>query len=126
MSVLSGTYVRQRILEASKRAHVGHIGSALSVADIIAVLFDGILCGFGSQDINRDRFVMSKGHAALAVYAALYCKGILSQAQFESYCLEGTQLGTHPEHVLPGIDFSTGSLGQGLLLSVGGLSDGKQ
>jgi len=115
----TGKRIRQLILEMSKLAHVGHIGSALSVADIVAVLFSGELNEVGTRAADRDRFVMSKGHAALALYAAMYCLGSITRAQLETYCKDGTQLGTHPEHSLLGIDFSTGSLGQGLSIGVG-------
>jgi transketolase len=109
----------QIILEQSKRAHVGHIGSALSVADIVATLYADVLAISSPEDSNRDRFILSKGHAALALYAALFLKGWLSQEQLDSFCSDGTLLGVHPEHALPGVDFATGSLGQGLSLGAG-------
>lgn len=111
--------IRQIILEQSKRAHVGHIGSALSIADIIAALYGGALHIPAPADPERDRFVLSKGHAVLAVYAALHLRGWLSKEYLHTYCGDGTMLGVHPEHVLAGIDFSTGSLGQGLSIGVG-------
>src|SRR5262249_59137477 len=58
--------LRRIVLEQSKRANVGHIGSALSIADLVAVLYCGVLRGVGTDDPGRDRFVLSKGHAALA------------------------------------------------------------
>lgn len=115
---LSGQ-IRRIILDRAKRAHVGHIGPALSVADILAVLFGGVVKGAGTDAPDRDRFVLSKGHAGLALYAALHCKGILTREQLDTYCQDGSLLGTHPEHALPGIDFSTGSLGHGLSFGVG-------
>jgi transketolase len=105
------------ILEQAHRAGVGHIGSALSVVEILAGVF-GVLRG-DPDDPDRDRFVMSKGHAALALYAALNAAGRLSREQLESYCGDGTLLGTHPEHELVGIDFSSGSLGHGLSIGAG-------
>ena len=110
--------VRQLVIEQSYRASVGHIGSALSVADILAALFAGTLRG-DPWDRERDRFILSKGHAALGLYAVLFAKGRLSAQQLESFCGEGTSLGVHPEHVLDGIDFSTGSLGHGLSIGAG-------
>ena len=68
--------IRRIVLEQSKRADVGHIGSALSVADIVAALYAGDL---NPDAPDRDRFVLSKGHAALALYAALYLTGRLTQ-----------------------------------------------
>jgi transketolase len=113
------TGIRRLVLEQSKRAHVGHIGSCLSVADILAVLADEVLRGRQPDDPGRDRFVLSKGHAALALYAALHLIGQLSRERLETFCTDGASLGTHPEHVVPGIDFSTGSLGQGLSIGCG-------
>jgi transketolase len=119
MHEVTSKRIRQHILDQSKRAHVGHIGSALSVADIIAVLFDGRLADLGSHKPDRDRFILSKGHAALALYAVLCCKGILTEEQLATYCGDGSLLGTHPEKELAGVDFSTGSLGQGLSFGAG-------
>lgn len=70
-------------------------------------------------DQDRDRFILSKGHAALAVYAALYLKGWLTATNLNTYCGNDTLLGVHPEHALKGIEFSTGSLGQGLSIGAG-------
>jgi transketolase len=98
---------------------VGHIGSSLSVADIVGTLYAAVLRGHGPDDPNRERFVLSKGHACLAAYAALHEIGEISDAELNSFCAEGSQLGTHPEHVLRGIDFSTGSLGHGLSIATG-------
>ncbi|MGB6066164.1 MAG: transketolase [Desulfomonilaceae bacterium] len=111
--------VRRIIIEESKRAYVGHIGSALSVADIIAVLFEGELNLPGTNDPLRDRFILSKGHAALALYAALCLNGTLNRDQLQTYCCDGSLLGVHPEHSLEGIEFSTGSLGHGLSIGAG-------
>ena len=111
--------IRQIVLRESKRANVGHIGSALSIADILAVLYAGTLRAASPRDSDRDRFVLSKGHAALALYAALSLRGWLDPASLASYCADDSLLGVHPEHVLPGVDFSTGSLGQGLAFGAG-------
>jgi transketolase len=111
--------IRRTILEQSKRANVGHIGSCLSIADIIAVLYGDVLRVAHPGHQDRDRLVLSKGHAALALYAALYGRGWISEQELNSFCSDGSRLGVHPEHDLPGIDFSTGSLGQGLSLAAG-------
>lgn len=118
-SQVSSRRIRQIILEQSKRAHVGHIGSALSIADLIAVLYAKILRASDPPDPERDRFILSKGHAALAVYAALFLKNWLTEEKLNTFCTDGTTLGVHPEHRLPGVDFSTGSLGHGLALGAG-------
>ncbi len=114
-----GTRIRRIILEQSKRAHVGHIGSALSVADVLAVLYGRVMRIPAPEDPDRDRFILSKGHSALALYAALHLKGWLSSETLDSYCGDDSLLGVHPEHALRGVDFSTGSLGQGLSMGAG-------
>jgi transketolase len=107
------------VLEQSKRANVGHIGSALSIADIIAVLYDGVLNVPEPNHPERDRFILSKGHAALALYAALAQRGWLAPGQLDTYCADGGLLGLHPEPALTGVDFATGSLGHGLSYGAG-------
>jgi transketolase len=109
--------IRRTIIEQSYRAHVGHIGSALSIADLVAAVVCGTARLDGGED--RDRVVLSKGHAALALYAALDLNGSLEKGAIDTYCADGTLLGVHPEHGLPGVDFCTGSLGQGLSLGTG-------
>ena len=111
--------IRQIVLRESKRANVGHIGSALSVADILAVLYTTALRAASPRDPDRDRFVLSKGHAALALYAALSLRGWLDPELLQTYCADDSLLGVHPEHELPGVDFSTGSLGMGLAFGAG-------
>ena len=111
--------IRRIVLEQSKRANVGHIGSALSIADIVATLYARVLRIRYPEDPDRDRFVLSKGHAVLAVYAALHLSGWLSEAELNTFCADGSLLGVHPEHALRGIDFSTGSLGMGLSFGAG-------
>jgi transketolase len=107
------------VLEQSKRANVGHIGSCLSVADILAVLYGGVLRADGSKSPDRDRFILSKGHAALALYAALHQRGWIGDDELDTFCGDHTLLGVHPEQALAGVDFSTGSLGQGLSIGAG-------
>jgi transketolase len=116
---VTGTAIRRIVLEQSKRANVGHIGSALSVADLVAALYGRVLRLPRSDHPDRDRFILSKGHAVLAVYAALALRGQLPAEQLETYCGDASVLGVHPEHVLPGVDFSTGSLGHGLSFAAG-------
>jgi transketolase len=110
--------IRRTIIEQSKRAKVGHIGSALSIADILAALYGGIL-DLPTDRSQRDRLVLSKGHAALALYAALELTRHVPPGTTGSYCADGTQLGVHPERDVDGVDFCTGALGQGLSIAVG-------
>jgi transketolase len=117
MTTPVATTVRRSILEQSRRANIGHIGSCLSIADILAVLADRVLRLDAGED--RDRFVLSKGHAALAWYCALHAVGRLSDDELCTFSTDGTLLGGHPEHALDGVDFSTGSLGHGLGIAAG-------
>jgi transketolase len=111
--------VRRHVLEQSRRAHVGHIGSALAISDLVALLYGRLLVGQDPDDSDRERVVLSKGHAALALYAALHLAGYISEADLNTYCGDDSLLGVHPEHALKGVDFSTGSLGQGLSIAAG-------
>jgi transketolase len=109
--------IRRTIIEQSRRANVGHIGSALSIADLVAAVLGGATNP--DRGADRDRFVLSKGHAALALYAALQLRGDLADGAIATYCADGTALGVHPEHAINGVDFCTGSLGHGLSIGVG-------
>ncbi len=111
--------IRRLVLEESRRADVGHIGSSLCVAEILSVLYSRVLKISSPEDRDRDRFILSKGHAALALYAALHLKGWMTRETLATYCADDSLLGTHPEHALTGVDFSTGSLGQGLSFGAG-------
>ena len=119
MQSLFATQIRKIILEQSNHAHVGHIGSSLSVADIIGTLYEEVLQIPSPDHSDRDRFILSKGHAALALYAAFFLKGWISPNMLNSYCSDDTLLGVHPERLLPGVDFGTGSLGMGISYGVG-------
>ncbi len=111
--------IRRTIVDESMRAGVGHIGSALSIADLLAALYGRVLRIGEAAEPERDRFVLSKGHAALALYAALAATDRIDGELLATYCGEDSMLGAHPEHVLAGVDFSTGSLGQGLSIATG-------
>jgi len=111
--------IRKLVLLESKRAGVGHIGSALSIADIVGLLYSRVLNIKSPGDPERDRFILSKGHAVLAVYAALQLKGFITREELGTFCNDGTSLCGHPEIGVPGIDFATGSLGMGLSFGVG-------
>jgi transketolase len=113
------TDAREIVLRQSRRANVGHIGSALSVIEILVALHFAVMRRSDPGAAERDRFIMSKGHAALTLYAMLHLAGVVSAEDLNSFCGDGTLLGVHPEQQLPGIDFSTGSLGHGLSVGVG-------
>lgn len=113
--------IRRDILFYSYFNHTGHISSCLSVADILSVLYGSILYidAKNPTDVNRDRFILSKGHAALALYACLSSRGFFSKESLNNFCKNGSKFGTHPEYGISGIEFSTGSLGHGLSVGVG-------
>lgn len=117
-SVIDPSKVRRSILAQSKRANVGHIGSALSIVEILCAIY-GSAMRIGAEHADRDRFVLSKGHAVLALYCVLKEMGVIDEAQLDTFCGNGSLLGGHPEHALGPIDFTTGSLGQGLTYAVG-------
>lgn len=113
--------LRKLILKQIEGARRGHLASALSVIDIIRVLYDDVL-RFSVKKINwaeRDRFILSKGHGCLALYALLADKGFIPKEALDKFCNFEEMLGGHPEYGVPGIEFSTGSLGHGLSVGVG-------
>ncbi len=115
----SPSHIRKIILDQAKRANVGHIGSALSVVDIIATLYFEVMKISDLTDPDRDRFVLSKGHAALALYATFFLKNWITSEMLDTYCSDNTSLGVHPERLLKGVDFGTGSLGMGISYAAG-------
>jgi transketolase len=115
------TRMRAQALRMVARANASHIGSALSITDIVAVLYSGILNVDPAQPGNpaRDRFLLSKGHACVAVYAALAETGFFPRATLETYGSDGSPLMAHISHHVPGVEFSTGALGHALPFGVG-------
>src|SRR5947209_5557014 len=99
--------LRRWILGQAHAAGVGHIGSALSVVEMLAVLWGAVLREPGSMTAERDRFILSKGHAALALYAALRYVGVLDEETFQTFCQDDSLLGVHPEPGLPGVEVGT-------------------
>lgn len=99
-----------------------HLGGSLSIVELFACLYVGII-RFKSDDPTwegRDRVILSKGHAALALYPALVEAGIINESELKTFKKDGSRLGGHPSlNGLPGIEFASGSLGQGLSLGVG-------
>lgn len=113
--------MRAQALRMVHRSKASHIGSALSITDIVAVLYSGALNVFPQEPKNpsRDRFILSKGHACVAIYAALAETGFFPRTALAAYATDGSQLMTHISHHIPGVEFSTGALGQGLPFGVG-------
>ena len=115
--------IRIDAVRATSMAHAGHIGSILSIADIVAVLYGEILRKNRSEaaDVFYDKFILSKGHAGLAVYAALAEIGVLNKNELLStYYQNGSKFSGHVSSKNNrGIELSTGSLGQGIGVAVG-------
>lgn len=115
------TNIRISSLNMVARAKASHIGSALSIADLIAVLYISIMKGDPSNPLSqtRDRFILSKGHACVAVYSALAEMNYFPRTELETYGADYSILMNHISHKVPGVEFSTGSLGHGLPFAVG-------
>jgi transketolase len=114
--------VRRDVVRMVHRAHASHAGTCLSIADILAVLYEGVLRVDPTDpgDPERDRFVLSKGHGGAALYAVLAERGFLPHAWLDEYCADGARLAGHAtHHGVPGVEVSTGSLGHGLPLACG-------
>lgn len=113
---------RQMVVTMAARGQTPHVGSCLSCVDILVTLYHRALRPqpYNPTAPERDRFILSKGHAAMAQYACLAQLGILEEEALDSYAAPGSPLGEHPcSHTTPGIEFSTGSLGHGLGVAVG-------
>jgi transketolase len=114
--------IRGTVLELSHNARTPHLGSALSCVDIVVACYWGALAldPTDPADVGRDRFILSKGHAATTLYAALAHRGILPMVALESYALPGSHLVEHPVcRAVPGVEVTSGSLGHGLSLGLG-------
>lgn len=116
--------IRRRIIDMTY--HIGktgaHLGGSLSLVELLACLYGGCI-RFKTDEPSwegRDRVILSKGHAALALYPALVEAGIIDASELDTFKQDGSKLGGHPSlNGLPGIEFASGSLGQGLSLGVG-------
>lgn len=114
--------IRMKTVEAIGHLGVGHVGGALSICDVLAVLYGGVMnCDPANpKKPDRDWLVCSKGHAGPAVYAALALKGFFPQEQLLTLNQIGTDLPSHCDmNHTPGIDMTTGSLGQGASSAMG-------
>ena len=114
--------IRRDAIEMTHIGHSSHIASVLSVADIIAVLYADIM-NYDCQNPNwndRDRLILSKGHAGAAIYAALAEEGFFNREELKTHYADGSRLSGHVFHKgVPGIEISTGSLGHGLSIGAG-------
>lgn len=113
--------LRSHALRMTHSARASHIGSCLSIADILAVLYSDVL-RFDPKNptwVDRDRFIVSKGHAAAIVYSVLAESGYFQLSELDRYCVDGGMLSGHVTKTVPGVELSTGSLGHGLPVAAG-------
>jgi transketolase len=112
--------IRKRVLEAVFHAGKGHLGGALSIAEILSVLyFSGLFnLGLHSKKDSSDKFILSKGHAGVALYATLVEVGWVEETELFRLN-KGFLLAEHPSPEIPGVDFVSGSLGHGLSVGAG-------
>jgi transketolase len=113
--------LRRRVVRMCSSGGSAHVGSGLSVADIIAVLYGEVLRVDPADPAwpDRDRFILSKGHACACVYAVLAERGFLPVEALEQHYQNGSHLSGHVSHHVPGVELSTGSLGHGLGVGAG-------
>lgn len=114
--------IRRSVVRMTHLGKSSHVGSALSIADILAVLYGDILHVDPNNPSmpDRDRFLLSKGHAGAAVYAALAHSGFMSEDTLDEHYQNGSILSGHVSHKgVPGVELSTGSLGHGLGVATG-------
>jgi transketolase len=115
-------YLRQLVVRALAGGGRGHVGSSMSLIEILRVLYDDVLHYRPDQPCwrERDRFILSKGHGCLAQYAVLADKGFFPMSELDRFCWRDGLLGGHPEaSKVPGVEASTGALGHGLPIGVG-------
>lgn len=114
--------LRKLILDGFTSARRGHLGSYLSIVEILRVLYDDFLRVKPKKPLweDRDRFILSKGHGAMALYVVLADKGFFPKSHLRSFVSFDSMLGQHPDsRKVPGVEASTGSLGHGLSIGVG-------
>jgi transketolase len=113
--------LRESIVDALVGGRRGHVGSALSLVEIVRVLYDDVLNVRPGEPrwLERDRCILSKGHGCLALYALLADKGFFPREELLAQCRPEALLGGHPETHIPGVEASTGALGHGLAIGVG-------
>jgi transketolase len=114
--------IRQQVIQLSHSAETPHLGSSLSCVDILVAAYWSVLRIDPDRplDPERDRFILSKGHAALALYVTLALRGYYSSDVLQTYNRDGGRLAEHPgPGCVPGVEAATGSLGHGLSLGLG-------
>lgn len=114
-------HLRRQIVRVLEGGGRGHIGTSLSLVEMLRVLFDSVL-RYDPKNPKwpgRDRFILSKGHGCITLYVLLQEKGFFPEEELGKFCRFDGILGGHPDPKVPGIEVSTGSLGHGLPIAVG-------
>ncbi len=113
--------IRAHMVQMVHRVNASHVGGGMSMADLLAVLYGEVLKvdPAAPQFSERDRFILSKGHTCAALYATLALKGFFPVEELQQFGQDGSRLMTHISHKVPGVEFSTGSLGHGLGFACG-------
>ena len=115
-------YLRKLVVRALQGGERGHVGSSMSLIEIMRVLYDDILRYRPDEPKwrDRDRMILSKGHGCIALYVMLADKGFIPMEALDTFCRRDSILGGHPEAgKVPGVEASTGALGHGLSIGVG-------
>ena len=116
------SFVRKNVIQMTHDGNSSHIGSCLSIVDILSVLYFNFLKTFPKDPTNKDRdwFILSKGHAGAAIYATLSGMGYFEKSFLKQHYQNGSIMSGHVSHKsIPGVEFSTGSLGHGLPVACG-------
>tara|TARA_Y100001970_G_scaffold91163_1_gene114977 strand:+ start:7762 stop:8565 length:804 start_codon:yes stop_codon:yes gene_type:complete len=121
MSKSIANILMKDVIRMTNLSKTSHVGGCLSCLNIIDVLYTEIMNidNKNPKSQKRDRFILSKGHTAAVVYSALANKGFFPKELLDTFFEDGTMLPGHIDHKVPGVEFSTGSLGHGLAVGIG-------
>ena len=113
--------LKKQMLKMAFESQHGHVASSFSCIDILYVLYNNVMniTPDNYEDSNSDKFILSKGHACLALYVILEQKGFITKEDLSTFCKSGTILSGHPNKDIPGVICNTGSLGHGLGIATG-------
>lgn len=120
MTNLAPKELRKTLLRIAHRSKASHIGTCLSSIEILSAIFSDIDTNLvAQQHPDRDRVILSKGHAAAALYTTLFHCGLITSTEFDTYYSSGSLLSGHSNHFHPMVEHSTGALGHGLSAGLG-------
>jgi len=112
--------IRKTIVQMVHDSGAAHVGSCLSVVEILNAIFQSIdLLKIKNRAVDRDRVILSKGHSVAALYAVMYHNGLLKKEEIDTYFKNGSILAGHASHLVPFVEHSTGALGHGLPVALG-------